>query len=523
MKYCTNCGAQMNDTEMCCITCGALAPNPVADNIQTVEQTKQEPAVEAEKKYPELNQQTTQQKAAINKKPKRKGKVLLVLALALLLFAVIGAGIMAIKWYASPEQKILRALDAGDFDAALLIYENEMDGRNSDIFVDALTERIKTARDHFITESISYELAIKALLAIEKMNVSDVQMLILGTKEEIDSLNNSRIAFITAEKLISKNNYPEAISYYRQVIDVDANYQTAAKKLSDAENAYRQDVLNKAAEYAGKMQYSDAILELETGLQTLPNDKDILAQKKVYEADYVNQRCSEALTKAEEFEKTGDYANAIKAVQKALKDDIDNVRLKNAYQKYSDALVDAEIAKANNLIVEYNFDEAIKILKAALTIIPENKRLAEKLQLVETNKPVALTSIHVVDSLFYEAGSGSDTFGNSYDNAFSVGSYNLNCGYVIYNLNGKYDTFRFIIAASSSINGYTYSDPEEIKIYADDVLIFTKKLDMKTAPETVVLEIPDCKVLKIERGKARNLGNRLPLIADPVVFKVNME
>ena len=96
--------------------------------------------------------------------------------------------------------------------------------------------------------------------------------------------------------------------------------------------------------------------------------------------------------------------------------------------------------------------------------------------------PVGLETLHVIDSCDYkyENYSFTDSYGNKYigvhflDDTF----YTRRAPYAIFNLNGKYKTFKGSIVAAD----YAYSQYSHfIHIYADGVLVFSKSGFTKTS------------------------------------------
>lgn len=543
--YCPKCGNTLPQGAKFCNLCGTAG----MERNQVPPVRKEVPVKPEKKEKPKMSK-------------KKKTLIWIISSLSAVLIA---AAVLLVLWYLSPEQKMLRALEENNLEEAVEIYNKELDGESEEL-VQKLTEKLNTVKADFIAVTVDYSSAVAELDRIAAFEVQDVDALLQEVRDYISKLNSSRNTFAEAEALLQEGSYAQAMDKYALVWSEDSNYQAAqsqtevakqayrdeiiaqAKTLSDkadyegaleklesgltvlpddaqisekitqTEDSYRTHILAEAKTYADSGLYDEAIAQLNIGLTVLPKDTVLAEQITAYETQKTAQEKSDLLAKAAEYVTNGDYPSAIEL----LAGHEDDAEINSLYIKYCGEYEKNVLAEADKLIADYDFDGAIAILKAALIILPEDSTLADKLQLIEKNKPVALTSIHVIDSRFYETGSGSDTFGNSYANTISIGSYNYYDGYVLYNLDGKYDTLRFTIAASSFINGYKYDDPEEIRIYADDVLIYNKKLDLTTPPEIVTLEIPDCKVLKIERANERNRGNQLPLIAEPIVFKMNM-
>lgn len=98
--------------------------------------------------------------------------------------------------------------------------------------------------------------------------------------------------------------------------------------------------------------------------------------------------------------------------------------------------------------------------------------------------PVALNTLHVIDSKYYNYRNGSftDSFGNTYFGAHAY-SYSYECmngkePHSTFSLNGKYNVFRgSIVATTAPAADATYY----IKIYVDDMLVFSETGYSKTS------------------------------------------
>ena len=456
--FCPNCGERLSDNAQFCTACGV----PTVQEETTEEQPAQKaaPNVRMEPEKTEGNQQ--------NKIG--KGKKIFLAILAGILVVIIGVVVLLACWYFSPEEKLLRALEVGDYDIALEIYNEELDGEESNALTDNLTKRINAVKENFINGTIDYEKAKLELYTLEDMGIGDVMPLLEEVEDFVNALNGSRIAFSTAETMIQEGNYEGAIGQYKQVLEIDENYATAIERLGTAVDNYRSEILAEAETYANNSLYEDAIVLLSLGLEVLPEDAALSEQMRIYEAAKAQQDKEDLLAKAAGFAKNGDLPSAIEL----LADHEDNAELKAAYRKYCQQYEDEVLAQVDALLAEKDFDGAIALLNKALTVLSDNENLTNKRNEVEAKKPVSITTLTPINGSWdWNEGNPVDPFGNDYSSACNFAIHEMlgdGTKSIEYRVYQNYSTLTGSIAPYKSIE----EDGEAcIKIYADDVLIYT--------------------------------------------------
>lgn len=356
--FCTKCGAQIDDTAKFCTRCGAKIEKPVpaaeapeapaqqpaeTPVQQPVEVPAQQPA-EAAAQLPEENQPEEASAAVPGEEPvseapaaeapaveapeapeaapapeaspifadapvaegkkkkvkepkteKKKGKKALVISLSILLTLVLIAGAVFALWYFSPEQSMLRALKADDLYEALAIYQNRMPGEEPDAIVDAVEEKLNYARSCYLDGDMDFPAAMEDILNIEEMGIPSLVEAVAETKDLVTRVKDSRAAFAHGEEFFASGDYRDAMMMYAFVIVEDDNYASAQSRLEEALDLYVQDVLTTAGEYADEGCFDEAIAELETGLQVLPENPLLTDAVNVYQIAAVEQAAAEAL------------------------------------------------------------------------------------------------------------------------------------------------------------------------------------------------------------------------------------
>ena len=258
---CKKCGNQLQEGALFCGGCGSMV-----------------------EKEPEQSYEVPQEPAATPEKPAKpkmkKSKKILLAVIAGVLVLVIAAGAIFLSYYFSAEQKLLRALEEDDYDAALDIYREEMEGEESDALVEKLEERLNAVRENFTGNVIDYEAATAELDSVRSMKVREVNTLLEEVAAYVETLNNSRTAFENAESFMRQEKYEEAMDWYLLVDEIDSNYATAQSQAIAAQDAYRNDILADAALYAEGGFYAEAIAQIETGLKVLPRDTVLTEQER---------------------------------------------------------------------------------------------------------------------------------------------------------------------------------------------------------------------------------------------------
>lgn len=512
MKYCTSCGKELSDQAKFCTGCGKKCsddiseknqPAPVpqepdhAEELAGAAPVNREETVLSDDGIPEgrIHQETivlkskpeqksTSNESSVKKKKKRsKGKMILFSILCVLLVAAIAAAVLVVFWYTSTEQQVLRALDNGNYDAALEIVLTDVSASESDALESKLKERITNIRTGFTDGSIEYASARMELETIGKMKIKGISADLREVQTYVDNLNQSRTDFATAESFFTTGDYAEAIGHYQSVIEEDANYETAVKKLGEAVSKYRDEVLTKAAEFADAELYSDAITLLNEALSTIPNDTKITEQIRIYEKSNSEKLRADALAVAAEFARNGDYLRALQSLDSAIKSQGSNAELVSAYNKYCDQYVSQVISAADGKVAEKDFDGAISLLNAALKNLPGNESLRAKMNEVDSKKPVLLSTMTAINGGWkWNQGTPTDPFNNDYSAArnyaiIEAGSqveYNADdhtyYTYAEYRLYGDYSFIGGVIAPYTSTKD---GSAAYIQIYADDELVYT--------------------------------------------------
>ena len=458
--FCKNCGNELKNNDIFCSNCGTNnAPTndeqmvqPVATPVmQNYNQAPPKPVQtqpvtqsQQQNQYFEAQNYTAQQQnkpiannvnqnVSDNKPKKKKGKKGLLIVIILLVVVLAGGGVFGyimLKDNFNPSNKVMEALDSGDYDAALEYYQ-ELD-EVSDSLVTDLNSRLDKVYEDYKNNTIDYATATLEVTTISNMNIKDVSEKLSTVYSKIEELNSSRTAFDTAKLFDADGNYAEAIKQYKLVSEEDSNYETAKTNLSTAINNYRTKALNEATTYANNKDYENALKTLNSALTVLENDADITKQITVYSSTYEN----ECLT------------------------------------------------KADALLAEKKYDEAQTFLSNASGVLPNSTAISDKLNSIDGLRPVALKDLVLIDSDRYEYKSElfTDSFGYSYDGNHHFEPYSKKFpSYAVFNLNKSYSVLNCSLVAETEMDSNCVIT---VGIYVDEKLVKTITNFKKTTEKT---------------------------------------
>ena len=279
-RYCPKCNCKYDVSRKFCEKCGA--------QLQEVIEIK----LEDSKMH---NNHTMESRKETNK--------LLISIFVVLVIFIVGGTVFAL-YYFSPKEKMLRMLDAGEYEAAVQIYEQELDGNTEakEKLIGSLEERVLQIQDDFMDKNIDYDTARSILTTIAEMNIDISSYREVSTY--IDNLQQSREAYQKAENFRVMEDYVEAIHQYGLVNEVDENYSDAISKISICEQSYKINILAKAEAFVAEGNYYDAVQLLINASRVLVDDNDIETLIIMYKKD-------EIIAEMKKYEQGGDYAGAI--------------------------------------------------------------------------------------------------------------------------------------------------------------------------------------------------------------------
>ncbi len=478
---CKNCGRELNSGAAFCPHCGAQVDMVAAKFDESKEKLK-EKSLEASEKIQKLS---------------KKEKILLGIGSCILLAVFIVLISMGI-YNNSPNQKIVRAIDACDSFSAISIYNEKIAGNSAAdaSLANALKDHFNSLKKDFKKDKIDYDEFYKRASIAKGFNIESLNTELGAIMNDVFALKESKEAFKSGNELFDSGEYKQAIYRYKLVISDDDNYDKAQKQIEKSAEKYKEKALEIADSYAKNNEYGSAINELKEAAEII-DDKELKSKLSEYTDKYSSTIKSEAMSKSDAYAKSGDWANAVLTLDTAIKDIGDDNELKSKLSEYSAKYVTDILSKSDKLISERNYSEATSLLNDALKTVPDNESLKSKLASVEDSKPVPLSDAVMVnhDGWKWNDGAPIDTFGNDYSEASNyVIPYKT--GYGEFRIYKKYKTLSGYIAPFEQ-----KSEESEwyVQIYVDDKLAYTSKnITRKTDKFSFNVNVTNAEYVKIE-------------------------
>ena len=162
-------------------------------------------------------------------------------------------------------------------------------------------------------------------------------------------------------------------------------------------------------------------------------------------------------------------------------------------QKYIDAQIDA----ADKAFKDYTkYNDALKIIKAALQKYPQNENLKLKRDYYQNFEPVNLCDLNPYKNsyAYISNGSSSDNFGNWYEECVYKPYYNANAS-ATYDIGYKYNLFKATVFMRCDCTGETYGT---VKIYGDKSLLYEKtEIDVYGRPFDIEVDVTGIQDLEV--------------------------
>ena len=494
--------------------------------------------------------------------PKKKKKIVPIIIASLVAVAVLVGGVFFLvklkekkdqeKAEAAVQEKIensseavITALEKGDFTEALNA-RRDVEKNAEDALTDKLNERLDALYDEYKNGELTYDRAVNELDTVEKMKLGGTADKVTETREKVDALNASIIAYTTAENFYASGDYKNAMKQYILVIEEDPGYTDAQSKYDDSVLKFRSGALDQAEEYADEDKYDEAVETLTDALEVLVNDAQLTPKLTEYKSKYEDYALDEAnkLVEAKKFDdaielldtaleiigesddiadmledvasaRESDYISQIDALIKSKDFDGAEELLTEAmrYLPDSEALKEKKtelankreadyLAQADALITAKKFDDAEALLNGALEVLPNNAAINAKLEEVAESKPKLLNDIDPINGggWSWNAGTPIDPFGVTYTGLSNFvcfplhGDYKTYSYYAEYRLYGEYSTLSFDLVPYKDIpENATMS----VKVYCDDTLEYTGTVGRKTDKFNVSVDISGADYVKI--------------------------
>ena len=223
--------------------------------------------------------------------------------LGLIGIILVGAIITTVIILNNPIGRFKGAINDNKYVEASEIYTEKIKGNISEetAVTNFLKSDIETIKKGFIEKKLEYNVANSKLDTIDKTGLLSSE--VSSVRNEINKLNDSRIAFKKGEEFLKGKNYKEAFNELKKVIKEDKNYSKAQELINGSIRDYKAMVLSDAEASVNKSDFDNAISSLNEALTVIPNDSDISAKKAIYEKQNGEKIASEHKQKMEDLQK----------------------------------------------------------------------------------------------------------------------------------------------------------------------------------------------------------------------------
>lgn len=474
-----------------------------------------------------------------------------------------------------PSLRIDRALKTNDYSSALSIYTDSTiaSSGNNDRVARSLIKSAQNICDALARHEMTYEEASEAFKILQSFGIGTEH---LDEKyAKLSLINGSIKSYVNAEYFESDGNFLEAYNCFAAVIEEDAYYDAAQEKMPAMLSNYSQKIVEDAETLVSQENYADAIKTLKQSTATLTTlgifDQSI--DDKMQECVVIFE--GHILTQANALAEDGDYTGAAVLVSQFMSSSEFSTEGLQAAVKGYQSLADSSVIAAanenakeqyfagdygavfallrqasselfdptsiNGLFAEYDkrfsdatIANAIETLNLNKSNIPAAKEIIKNASEIRNNDVFDSFMQYLIDStpvslveLIPSEKQGSTLRDTSVfiavdDLTSQTWMWGQNEDYLVYELNGEYDTFQTTFAVrrddDSSITG-------RFDVLGDDKLILSsQELKYQSDSVSVSLDITGVDALKIifysnYDISSANGGYCHHGLCEPVVFK----
>lgn len=382
----------------------------------------------------------TQRPQAVRETGKKKRKYWIPILIVVLCLALLGGA--AGVYFSSSARDVASDFQKGRYDVAIQTYNYQVVGNALEEHLTylLLSKQMDEIESDYIAEKRSADDAIWYYTQIGELRDS-----------RLGELAGSHMASVSLREFArngmaayNDGDYLAALDYFGNISEDAAIYPEIKEQVEECRAKYQQQVVEEIRQLVDEGDTQGALDALQTAMYRLPDDPELLEWR---------------------------------------------TQLLAAHESET-----AELAQ--RLADEGKYDAALGVLQDALEEQPESDTLKSLYANLEKTKPVLLSDVPLIDSdgYTYTSGTYTDSYGNHYEGCHCIGA-GWKSGYAYFNLDRQYTTFSGSIVADPR----TLSEAKlEIKIYADDTLIYQKDGFTKlSAQEDFQLDVSGIQKLEI--------------------------
>ena len=147
----------------------------------------------------------------------------------------------------------------------------------------------------------------------------------------VDQAISSKTAYKSGIALLEQKNYKDAFAELKKVLPDDSDYADANEKYFAAVESYKKEVKSSADTLISGGDYLAALDAYKQAVEILPEDSDLLAGMNTCEKGYISDAVSRAASVFSDYTK---YEEALKIIQAALQYYPNDSALIEAREKY---------------------------------------------------------------------------------------------------------------------------------------------------------------------------------------------
>ena len=399
-----------------------------------------------------------------------------------------------------------KMVEEGNYTKAINLYNDKINGNSKEesesmkFLIDYASESVKQYAAGDI-DNIEVEANLKSVYEIDA-----ALGIITGTLEDIKNsyevIKYSKEQFSSGLTLLNTQEFDQAIHYFSMVDESDVeNYDNAQESIESARQKLKEFVINTSNELIARSEYDKAIdVALEAEQYMIGSyDADLeemistayTAKYETYISDYIERNdIASAILAFDEFQNNPYFK---------ISPDLITMMESNK-SIYRDQIIDRSIGK----YYETGYEDAVSIISEGLSVLYDDNKLTDMLNLYYSSVPVELQTLPLIDSsednlndkAIVSNFSFSDIDGNIYHNYFRLHDHGGNKEFRTFNLNGEYTNFSGTYFTTSNINPDHWITFE---ILADDIKIYeSSKLQRNTPAVNFDINITNVKKLTIQ-------------------------
>jgi tetratricopeptide (TPR) repeat protein len=215
------------------------------------------------------------------KDPKMIKSVSLVLILLV-------AATMAIFYFNNELLRFRSCIKQGNYEQADIIFRTQIkSNQDQKVARQFLEEYIQTTLKGYQQNNIQFDSARDTFDGLGRVSVVSEEA--LQAKNKLMQLKISREAFSKGEQYIKESQYGLAVAEFIKVIHDDENYSLAQELIEKYKGVYRSTAMAEVESLVAQNQYQAAVEKIETMLEVIPEDGELLAKKDLYEKEAIQQ------------------------------------------------------------------------------------------------------------------------------------------------------------------------------------------------------------------------------------------